>query len=140
MKLLLRTSSYPFLLLRLITGLIFFSEGIQKFVRPDDVGSSRFAKIGFSDPVFWAHFTGYFEIICGTLLVVGLITRLASIPLLIIMTVAFFKTKLTILQSNGFLPFAHEYRTDFAMTMLLFLFLIYGAGRTSFDLRLSDYK
>lgn len=77
-----------YLLIRLTVGLIFLSEGIQKFIRPDEVGEGRFVKIGFSNPAFWAHFTACFEIVCGVLIIIGLLTRIATIPLLIIMAVA----------------------------------------------------
>lgn len=97
------------------------------------MGAGRFAKIGFADPTFWAHFTGIFEIICGILVLLGLMMRLAAIPLLIDMLVAFITTKLPLLTGKGFWSFAHEYRTDFAMMLLLALLLIYGAGKTSFD-------
>jgi len=130
---LLKTSAYPFLLCRLATGLIFFSEGIQKVIKPAEVGAGRFEKIGFPDPAFWAHFTASFEIVCGILIIIGLITRLATIPLLIIMAVAFVTTKIPILADKGFWAMAHEYRADFAMTLLLLLLLIYGAGANSVD-------
>ncbi|MBS1530077.1 MAG: DoxX family protein [Bacteroidetes bacterium] len=136
MKKLLSTSSYPLLLCRLAVGLIFLSEGIQKFLRPEDIGSGRFAKIGFSSPDFWAHFAGSFEIVCGLMVLIGLFTRFAVIPLLIIMITAFITTKLPILSGKGFWPFAHEYRTDFALTLLLLLLLTYGGGRTSLDSRM----
>lgn len=137
MKRLFNTQPFPFLLCRLIVGLVFFSEGLQKFIRPQDVGAGRFIKIGFAHPAFWAQFTGAFEIICGILVLIGLCTRLAVVPLLIIMGTAFVMTKLPILTGKGFWPFAHEYRTDFAMTLLLILLLIYGAGKNSIDQMLS---
>lgn len=133
MKKLIDTPPYPFLLCRVVTGFIFFSEGLQKFLRPAEVGAGRFAKIGFADPAFWAYFTGIFEIICGVLVLLGLMMRLAAIPLLIDMLVAFITTKWPLLTGKGFWSFAHEYRTDFAMTLLLILLLTYGAGKTSFD-------
>jgi uncharacterized membrane protein YphA (DoxX/SURF4 family) len=123
-----KTTRVSSMIIRLVVGLIFLSEGIQKFVRPDDVGTGRFAKIGFTHPGFWAHFTGSFEIACGSLILLGILTRLAAIPLLIIMIIAFITTKYPMLMSQGFRPFAHEYRTDFAMTMLL-ISLISGAGK-----------
>lgn len=120
-------------LIRLIVGLVFLTEGIQKFLFPDSLGTGRFAKIGFSDPAFWAYFTGTFEIICGTLVLIGFLTRFASVPLLVIMITAFITTKWPILVSKGFFAFFHEYRTDFAMTLLIIYLLIYGAGRLSAD-------
>jgi uncharacterized membrane protein YphA (DoxX/SURF4 family) len=121
------------ILIRLTVGLIFLTEGIQKYLFPELLGTGRFLTIGFSNPAFWAYFTGTFEIICGTLIILGLITRLASIPLIIIMITAFISTKIPILVHKGFWPFAHEYRTDFAMTLLLIYLLIYGPGRWSAD-------
>jgi putative oxidoreductase len=133
MKILLKTASMSMIIPRLVVGLIFLSEGLQKYITPFEAGAGRFAKIGFSHPEFWAYFTGSFEIICGLLILVGFITRIATIPLLIIMVVAFISTKLPLLMSKGFWPFAHEYRTDFAVTLLLILLLKYGAGKTSID-------
>jgi uncharacterized membrane protein YphA (DoxX/SURF4 family) len=135
---LIKTAALPTLLIRLTIGLTFLSEGIQKYIRPEDVGSGRFAKIGFSNPDFWAHFTGTFEIVCGTLILLGLLTRLAAIPLLIVMIVAFITTKYPILVAKGFWSFAHEYRTDFAMTLLLIFLLINGGGKNSLDIKLSN--
>ena len=129
----LYTQSIPAIIPRLIVGLVFLSEGIQKFIYPESVGTGRFIKIGFSNPEFWANFTGAFEIICGLLILLGLLTRLASIPLLIIMLVALVKTKIPILMDKGFWSMAHEYRTDFAMTLLLIFLLCYGGGRFSLD-------
>jgi uncharacterized membrane protein YphA (DoxX/SURF4 family) len=124
-------------LVRLIVGLVFLTEGIQKFLFPDLLGTGRFLTIGFSNPAFWAYFTGTFEILCGTLVILGLVIRLASIPLIIIMITAFITTKIPILIHKGIWPWAHEYRTDFAMTVLLIYLMIYGSGRLSIDLKLA---
>ena len=126
-----------YLLIRLTVGLIFLSEGIQKFIRPDEVGEGRFTKIGFSNPAFWAQFTACFEIICSLLIIIGLLTRIATIPLLIVMAVAFITTKYPILVDKGFWSFAHEYRTDFAMTMLLIFFLTRPVAGIAFDRKIS---
>lgn len=134
------TSSAPTLIPRLIVGVVFLSEGLQKFIAPDTVGAGRFAKIGFEHSEFWAPFTGTFEIICGALILIGLLTRLASIPLLIIMAVAFVTTKYPILIEKGFLSMAHEYRTDFAMTMLLLFLLYFGGGSNSLDKKLFKHE
>ena len=117
------------ILVRLVVGQIFLTEGIQKYLYPELLGTGRFLKIGFSDPSFWAYFTGAFEIVCGVLIILGILVRLVSIPPLIIMVVAFITTKWPILINKGFWPFAHEYRTDFAMTLLLIYLIVYGAGK-----------
>ncbi len=122
---------------RLIVGLVFLSEGIQKYLFPESVGTGRFEKIGFIDPAFWAYFAGTFEIICGSLVLLGLFTRIAAIPLFIIMMTAFVTTKWPILADKGFWAMAHEYRTDFAMTLLLVYLFIYGTGKWSVDSKIS---
>ena len=127
------TNNNRAILIRLIVGFIFLSEGIQKYLFPELVGTGRFEKIGFPDPAFWAYFTGTFEIICGSFVLLGLFTRLTVIPLLIIMMTAFITTKWPLLMDKGFWIMAHEYRTDFAMTLLLVYLLIYGPGNWSVD-------
>ena len=72
MNSLFKTSNLPALLIRMVVGITFVSEGIQKFIRPDEVGAGRFEKIGFANPALWAHFTGTFEITCGLLVLIGL--------------------------------------------------------------------
>jgi len=128
------------ILVRLIVGLIFLSEGIQKYLFPELVGTGRFEKIGFSDPAFWAYFAGTFELIGGSLVLLGLFIRLAAIPLFIIMMTAFVTTKWPILMNKGFWTMAHEYRTDFAMTILLLYLLIYGAGKWSADSKIVHHS
>lgn len=118
---------------RLIVGLVFLSEGIQKFIVPELVGVGRFERIGFENPEFLAYFVASFEIVCGVMLLAGLLTRTASIPLLVIMFTAITTTKIPILMNKGFWEMAHASRTDFAMTMLLVYLMIYGAGRLSLD-------
>lgn len=118
---------------RMIVGLVFLSEGLQKFLFPETVGAGRFEKIGFDNPEFWALFVAAFEIVCGSMVLIGFLTRLASIPLLIIMATALISTKIPILLEKGFWQMAHDSRTDFAMTLLLIFLMIYGAGEWSVD-------
>jgi putative oxidoreductase len=125
---------------RIITGLIFISEGIQKYMVVSMLGPAYFKEIGFGNSLFWAHFTGAFELSCGILIFIGLLTRLATIPLLIIMITAFFKTKVPLLINSGILTFVHEYRIDFALTLLLIMLMIYGGGKWSVDLKISQQK
>ena len=121
------------IIIRIVVGLIFLTEGIQKVLYPELLGPGRFEKIGFTNPAFWAYFTATFEIVCSSMILLGLLTRIASIPLLIIMATAFVTTKWPILVTKGFWVMAHEYRTDFAMTLLLLFLLISGGGKWSVD-------
>jgi uncharacterized membrane protein YphA (DoxX/SURF4 family) len=124
-------------LIRLMVGAVFLSEGIQKFLYPAAVGSGRFAKIGFPSPEIVAPFVGCFEITCGALVLLGLLTRLAVVPLIIIMITAIGSTKVPILLSEGFWKMAHEARTDWSMLLGSIFLLIVGAGQLSLDARLS---
>jgi len=133
----LRTKNDNFnIFVRLIVGLIFISEGIQKYLFLEAMGPVFFEGIGFRHAFFWAYFTGAFEIVCGAMILFGFIVRLASIPLLAIMITAFITTKLPLLNAKGFFEFAHVYNIDFALTILLVVLLLYGAGKWSFDLRI----
>jgi len=91
------------ILIRLMVGAVFFSEGVQKFLYPGEVGAGRFAKIGIPSPELLAPFVGVVEIVCGLLLIAGLLTRLAAIPLIIDMLVAILSTKIPILLGYGLL-------------------------------------
>jgi uncharacterized membrane protein YphA (DoxX/SURF4 family) len=128
-----KTGNTPVLIARLLVGIVFLTEGIQKFLFPAILGAGRFEHIGFSNPEFWASFTGVFEVGCSIFILFGFLTRPAAIPLLIIMITAFITTKIPILNNHGFWNFMHEYRTDFCMTLLLLFILYYGAGRISLD-------
>lgn len=120
-------------IVRLMVGFVFVSEGIQKFLFPDAVGAGRFAKIGLPAPDFLATFVGSCESVCGTLILLGLLTRLAVIPTIIIMLVALASTKAPIFANDGFWKMAHESRTDWSMLLGSVFLLITGGGSWSFD-------
>ena len=100
------TAPASVILIRVVVGGVFFSEGIQKFLFPNDLGVGRFVKIGIPAPEVMAPFDGVFEIVCGSLIVLGLLTRLAAIPLIIDICVALISTKIPILLGHGFWRFS----------------------------------
>jgi uncharacterized membrane protein YphA (DoxX/SURF4 family) len=101
---------------------VFFSEGVQKFLFSEQLGVGRFIKIGIPAPQIMAPFVGGVEVICGGLIVLGFVTRMAAFPLLIDISVAILTTKLPMLVQDGFWKMAHEARTDYCMLLgLLFL-------------------
>ncbi|HLG55232.1 MAG TPA: DoxX family protein [Vicinamibacterales bacterium] len=114
------------ILIRLMVGAVFLSEGVQKFLFPDELGAGRFLKIGLSMPELLGPFVGTFEIVCGALVLLGVLTRLATIPLLIIMAVALITTKWPMLVNEGFWAMAHEARTDWSMTLGALFLLVAG--------------
>lgn len=75
MKRLLSTSApRSTILIRLLVGSVFLSEGIQKFLYPQELGAGRFAKIGIPSPEIMGPFVGVVEILCGGLLLLGLLS------------------------------------------------------------------
>lgn len=119
--------------IRLLVGLVFLLEGIKKFLFAADWGVGRFTRIGIWRPEVMAPFVGGVEVMCGALLLAGLLTRLAAVPLLIDITVAILTTKIPILLTKGFWPMEAEARTDYAMLMGLLFLLASGAGPWSLD-------
>ena len=91
------------ILMRLLVGLVvFLPEGLQKLMFPDVLGAARFARIGIPFPDVMGPFVGVVETVCGALIILGLLTRLAAIPLIIIMIVALISTKLPIWLGHDF--------------------------------------
>jgi len=139
------------ILIRLLVGLVvFFPEGVQKLTFPDILGAGRFANIGIPYPDFMGPLVGVVEMICGALIVLGFFTRLAAVPLIIIVIVAIVSTKIPILLGHafwifhlpklpryGFWSMAHEARADFCMLLGSIYLLIEGGGAWSLDALLS---
>jgi putative oxidoreductase len=134
------------ILIRIAVGVVFTSEGIQKFLYPDALGAGRFAKIGIPAPEVMGPFVGVVETLCGLLILAGLLTRLAALPLVIDMLVAIASTKVPILLGHGYFLFAnpsvaktglwsmlHEARTDLSMLLGSIFLLLAGAGGRSLD-------
>jgi putative oxidoreductase len=123
----------PYLLVRMIVGFVFVSEGIQKFLFSDSLGVGRFIKIGIPAPEVMAPFVGVVEIVCGVLILVGFLTQIAAIPLIIDMLVAISTTKIPILLEKGFWAMAHEARVDWSMLLGSIFLLMVGGGLWSLD-------
>ena len=134
------------ILIRFMVGVVFASEGLQKFLYPGMRGAGRFESIGIPFPEFSGYMVGGLEIICGLLVLAGFLTRYAAIPLIIIMITAIFTTKLPILLGTGFWGFSlrsldhygllsmlHESRNDLAMLIGSIFLWIKGGGYWSVD-------
>lgn len=141
------TATRGSILIRLAVGLVVFvPEGYQKLAFADILGTGRFIRIGIPLPGLMAPFVGTVEVICGLLIILGLLTRLATIPLIIVMLVALVSTKLPIWEGHdvwifrvaklpryGFWSMAHEARADLTMLLGCLYLLIEGAGAWSAD-------
>lgn len=121
------------IVLRVMVGAVFLSEGLQKFLFADQLGAGRFTRIGLPAPELLAPLVGCVEVVCGVLVLAGCLTRLAVVPLLTIMAVAIVSTKVPILLDRGFWTMAHEARTDWSMALASVFLLIEGAGPWSVD-------
>jgi putative oxidoreductase len=123
-------------LIRLAVGLIFLTQGILKYIDPA-MGVIRFTRIGFPHPYFTAHFVGAFEIVCSSLVLLGLWTRLAALPLLIVISTAIATTKIPELfrPNQGFWYMVSDARTDFGMFCCLIFLLLEGGGSWALDAR-----
>jgi putative oxidoreductase len=134
-----KTGSY-IILIRLSVGLIFLSEGIQKFLFSPELGAGRFLKIGIPYSTFVAPVIGVTEILSGLLILIGYKTSKAAVPLLFIMLTAIAFTKIITLPEKGFWSVAHEARTDFAMLLSSIFLLLCGSGKYSLDEYLENRK
>jgi uncharacterized membrane protein YphA (DoxX/SURF4 family) len=118
----------PEVLISSIVGLIFLSEGLQKFLFPETLGSGRFARIGVPYPGITVIVVALCEIVFGILLMLRFRIRLDVIPLLVIMIGALYFTKYPMLRKEGIWPTAHEARTD----LLMFFSLLFLAFKSIF--------
>lgn len=136
----------PSILIRIMVGGIFLSEGVQKFLFPETLGGGRFAEIGIVFPHLLAPIVAVVEIVCGVLVLTGLLTRIACVALIGLICCAIVSTKLPILLGHGVLGFElrdlpryglaatlHEARTDLCMLLGSLFLLISGPGRLSLD-------
>ena len=130
----------PMILIRLMVGLVFLTEGILKFVRPGELGAGRFAHIGLPFPHVLAPLAGGVEIAAGVAVILNLYGGEAAMLLLVVILTAIFTTKAPILLGRhlgpflppkldhfGVLSFLHEARTDLCMLFgLVAIFLNSG--------------
>lgn len=151
LKPLLQTdTSKTIILIRLMVGSVFLSEGIQKLFFVAQRGVGRFEAMGFPNPEFFGPFIGIIEMLAGFCILLGLYTRISAGLTFIIMCVAIVVTKLPImfgasfgpfvlreLSSYGFWSMVHEMRTDWAMWLGSLFLIIRGAGAWSLDRRLT---
>jgi putative oxidoreductase len=138
------TAPRSVLIMRLMAGGVFLSEGILKFVYANQ-GVGRFTKLGFPAPELTATFVGSLEIVGGILLMLGLLTRVIAIPFIIEMVVAILTTKIALylgtsplplpaaLPKVGFWAVMHETRSDYAQILTSIFILIVGPGSWSLD-------
>jgi uncharacterized membrane protein YphA (DoxX/SURF4 family) len=127
--------------IRAYVGVVFFNEGILKFLQPHALGAGRFERAGIPLPGFFAPLDGVCEVTCGLLIMLGLNTRLAAVPMIVDMLGALLITKIPILWSSsklfpkesGWWDFIHESRIDVAQFCGSVFLSLVGAGALSLD-------
>jgi putative oxidoreductase len=113
---------------RLTIGLVFVQSGWGKFTNIQKV-VGFFTELGIPAPEFQARLAASAELVCGALVLVGLFTRVATLPLIVTMIVAIWTAK------RGDI---HELSDLFGMGEYLFIVILlwlgaYGAGPLSLD-------
>ena len=122
-----------FLLIRIMVGFFFFVGGILKFIYPELQPTGYFQNFGSSAADTIVTLITSVEVLCGFMILGGLFTRIAVIPLLISILVMIFAGKLSIFFEEGFWLMAHLSRVDFAMFLGCVFLLINGSGYWSVD-------
>jgi len=120
--------SISLLAARLIVAYGFWTPAWKKFGNIDAV-ASWFATLGIPFPLINAYLSASTEILGVILLTLGLMTRLISIPLIVIMLVAIFTVHLP----NGFHAAENGFEIPLYYMLFLSLFLSFGAGKISVD-------
>jgi putative oxidoreductase len=116
------------LLGRLAVGLLFVSTGWGKVHSIEKV-TGFFTSLGIPAPHFHAILVGYSELLCGAALVIGLLSRFATVPLIVSMIVAILTAKRPdlhgIFDLVGF--------DEFTYLVVLVMIAIIGPGAVSLD-------
>jgi len=145
------TGPSTILFIRLMTGGVFFWEGLLKFAYPNQ-GVGRFTKLGFPFPEFTAHFVATGEIIGGIFILFGIFTRFTAFYFIIQMAVAILSTKISLylgtsplplppaLPKVGFWAVLHEIRSDYAQILTSIFLMIEGPGKRSIEYELKKQK
>jgi putative oxidoreductase len=116
------------LLGRLAVGLLFVSTGWGK-VHDIPKVTRFFESLHIPAPGFHAVLVGYSELLCGTALVIGLLSRLATIPLIVSMVVAILTAKAADIHGIFDLVGADE----FTYLVVLVMIAVLGPGGASID-------
>lgn len=127
----------PMIMVRVIVGVVFLTEGALKFLFPQELGVGRFAAIGLPYPHFLAPLAGGAELLGGVAVLLNVYAGDGALLLLVVIGTALATTKLPVLLGRpvgpfalmkahpyGWLGFLHESRTDLSMLFCLVAILI----------------
>lgn len=119
----------PILLVRLSVGLLFFESGRGKlFFKLQELGE-YFVQLGIPLPHLNAFVTASIEFFGGICLILGLATRVVSVPLAFIMFVAILTAQIKNVKTLGDFLYLPE-----VLLLVIFVWLVFsGPGRVSID-------
>lgn len=123
-----KLSFLPLLLTRITLGGLFLSTGWGKVHDLAKV-TGFFTKLGIPAPAFNAHLVAWSELLCGGLLLIGLASRLASVPLIVTMIVALATAKRP--EIHGLVDLFGQVELTY-LVMLITIFCL-GPGAASID-------
>ena len=113
---------------RLAIGLLFVGTGWGKVHDLDKV-TEFFGTLHIPWPAFHAVLVGYAELLCGAAIVIGLLTRLATIPLIVSMVVAIITARAD--DVGGLIDLVSL--EEFTYLTGLVMLVISGPGRVAID-------
>jgi len=119
----------PILLARLSVGVLFFESGRGKlFFKLEELGK-YFAQLGIPFPHLNALIAASIEFFGGICLILGLATRLVSVPLAVVMVVAIFTAQIEKVKTLGDFLYLPE-----VLLLVIFVWLVFsGPGKVSID-------
>jgi putative oxidoreductase len=116
------------LLIRLVIASVFIHSGYGKLTHLDKT-IEYFASLGIPMAHLQAPFAAGMELLCGSLVLIGFATRVAAVPLIVIMAVAIRTARWE--DVDGIMSLADI--TEFLYIVLLSVLVFNGAGKLSVD-------
>ena len=113
------------LFLRIAAGSFILTHGLPKLARLTSGEEIKFADPFGLGPAFTLALAVFTEVFCSILIILGLGTRLASIPLIVTMLVAAF-------HAHADDPFGTKEK-PLLFFLIFLMFLVFGSGKYSFD-------
>lgn len=122
------------LYMRIVWGHQFFLAGLGKFSNIDQT-AQFFASLNIVAPHFHAYLVAFFETACGLCIFLGLASRLAAIPMAIIMLTALSTAHAPALSNWKFLfePLLLVREAPYPYLLTAFLVFAFGPGKISLD-------
>ncbi len=118
----------PLLFMRLVLAYGFWGPAMMKWNNMDGI-IDWFDSMGIPFPAVNAYLAATTEISGSVLLLLGIATRIISVPLMVVMLVAIFSVHIT----HGFEAGNNGFEIPLYYLIMLFTLMIYGPGRISLE-------